>query len=185
MRFTLGATEYYGHVAMVNSLDTDDAILGIAILVIAHPLAVGPLLGVFIGSDETFESDFSVGRNWQASQFALNHFNGGATHASCPIQFALPVDRAFHAGRQKHQRIGAHDGDDWTRLCALHVFFFDDTAVMWWRGTNADAIFVEYLVAIGTGIDDTRIGIAHDVDARGADETAAVARVPDRRWETS
>src|SRR5262245_55638191 len=170
---------------MVNSLDTDDAILGIAILVISHPLAVGPFFGVFIGSDETFESDFSVGRNWQASQFALNHFNGGATHASRPIQFALAVDRAFQAGRQKHQRIGAHDSDDWTWLSALHVFFFDDTAMVWRRGADADAIFVEHLIAIGAGIDDAGVGITHDVDARGADETPAVLRVPDRRWETS
>src|SRR5262245_49654108 len=182
-RLTLGAAEHYGLVAVVNSLDTDDAILGIAILVISHPLAVGPFFGVFIGSDETFESDFSVGRNWQASQFALNHFNGGATHASRPIQFALAVDRAFQAGRQKHQRIGAHDSDDWTRLSALHVFFFDDAAVVWWRGANADAIFVEYLIAIGAGIDDAGIGIAHNVDACGADEPAAVAGMPDRRGE--
>src|SRR5262245_13191788 len=109
-RLTLGAAEHYGLVAMVNSLDTDDAIFGIAVLVISHPLAVGSLLGVFIGSDEPFESDFSVGRNWQASQFALNHFNGGTTHSSRPFQFALAVDRAFHARRQKHQRIRAHDG---------------------------------------------------------------------------
>src|SRR5262245_33701694 len=170
---------------MVNSLDTDDAILGIAILVISHPLAVGAFFGVFIGSDETFESDFSVGRKWQASQFALNHFNGGATHASRPIQFALAVDRAFHAGRQKHQRIGAHDGDDWTWLSALHVFFFDDTAVVWRRGPDADAIFVEHLVAIGTGIDDTRIGIAHNIDACRPNEPPAVAGMPNRRWKTS
>ena len=64
----------------------------------------------------------------------------------------------------------------WTRLSALHVFLFDDTAVVWRRGADADAIFVEYLIAIGAGVDDTRVGIAHDVDARGADETAAVAR---------
>ena len=107
-----GGNREYGIVAMVKSLDADDAIFGIAILVISHPLAVGALLGVLIGSDETFEGDFSVGRNRQAGQFALNHFNGRATHASRPIQFALAVDRAFHAGRQKHERIAAHDGND-------------------------------------------------------------------------
>src|SRR4030095_16774699 len=91
-------------------------------------------------------------RNGKAGQFALNDLNGHATHASRPIQFALAVDRAFHARRQKHQRIGAHDGNDWTRLSALHVFFFDDTAVVWRRGTNADAIFVAILLSVGANV---------------------------------
>ena len=79
----------------------------------------------------------------------------------------------------------ADDGDDRAGLSALHVFFFDDAAVVRRRGADADAVFVEYLIAIGADVDVAGVGIAHDIDTRGADEPAAVARVPDRRREAS
>ena len=142
---------------MVNSLDADDAIFGIAILVISHPLAVGTLLGVFIGGDETFEGDFSVGRNRQAGRVRLESLQW-ARHARRPPNRARFGRRSGLRRRTARNIRGSapDDGDDWTGLSALHVFFFDDTAVVRRRGADADAIFVEYLIAIGADVDDAR-----------------------------
>jgi hypothetical protein len=66
-------------------------------------------------------------------------------------------------------------------VAAFHVLFFDDAAVMRRCGANADAISIENLVTVCADIDDSGVGIAHDVDARRADEATAVPGMPDRR----
>src|SRR6478752_1899862 len=53
------------------------------------------------------------------------------------------------------------------------------------RGANANAVSVEKLIAVCADIDDPGVGIAHNVDARGADEAAAIARMPNRRRKNS
>src|SRR5512145_1731915 len=114
----------------------------------------------------------------------MDDFDGRAAHAARPIQLALTKNRTFDARGQKQQRIGADYSDDGAELSALHVLFLDDAAMMRRRGADTDAIFVEYLIAVGADVDVAAVRIAHDVDARGADEASAVFRVPNRRGES-
>src|SRR5260370_40541017 len=108
---------------MVDPLNTHDALFLIAVLVVAHPFAVGTLFGKLIRGNETLESDFSLSWNRQAGELTLNDLNGFAAHASGPIQLALTIDRTLDTRSQKQQRIAADDGDQRTGLSALHIFF--------------------------------------------------------------
>src|SRR5687767_3432446 len=170
---------------MVDPMNTHDAFLLIAVLIVAHPFAVGALFGKLVRRNETLESDLGLGRNRQPGELALDDFNGLAAHAACPIELTLAVDRALDARSQKQQRIGADDGDQRAGLSALYIFFLDDAAVVRRRGADADTVLVEYLIAIGADVDASRVGIAHDIEARRADKTTAVTRMPDRRGELS
>src|SRR5262245_23278170 len=49
------------------------------------------------------------------------------------------------------------------------------------RGADTDAIFVEYLIAVGADVDVAVVRITHDINARSTDEAAAVAGMPDGR----
>src|SRR5437899_2057 len=71
-----------------------------------------------------------------------------------------------------------------TELASLQVFFLDDSSVVRGSSTNADTVAIKYLVAIGAGIDDAGVRIAHNIDARRTNEPAAVEWVPDRYRES-
>ena len=89
---------------MVDALNAHDALFLIAVLIVAHPFAVGTLLGKLVRRNEALESDLRVGWNRQASELAVNDLNGFAAHAPGPIQLALAIDRALDARSQKQQR---------------------------------------------------------------------------------
>src|SRR4030095_4019556 len=170
-------------VTMVDPINAHDTLFLIAVLIVSHPFAVGAFFIKLVRRNETFESDLGLGRNRQTGDLAVDDFNGLAAHASCPIELALAVDRTLGARSQKQQRVGADDGDQRAGLSALHIFFLDDAAMVRWRGADADTVLVEYLVAIGADVDTAGVGIAHNIEARGADVPTAVAWVPDRRRE--
>src|SRR6266498_3835558 len=98
-------------VTMVDPINAHDALFLIAVLIVAHPFAVGALFGKLVRRNETLESDLRLRGNRQPGHLALDDFNGLAAHAARPIELALPIDRTLGAGSQKQQRIGADDGD--------------------------------------------------------------------------
>src|SRR6266436_6003696 len=125
-------------------MNAHDPVLGITVLIVPHPFAIWTLLRKFVSRDETFEGNFSMGRDRQSCELTVDDFNGSSAHASRPIQLAFAIARPLHAGRKKQQRIGSHDCDNGTGLAPLHVFFFDDSAVVRGSSANADAVFIEY-----------------------------------------
>src|SRR5215471_20419966 len=162
-------------------MNAHDPVLGVTVLVVAHPFAVRSLFGIFVGRNETFECNLSLGWNRQTGQLALNHLNRTAAHASRPIHLAFTKPQPLHAGGQEQQWISSHHCDNGARLVSPHIFFLDDPTVVRRSGANANAVPIEHLIAISAGIDDAGIGIAHDIDACRPDEPAAVAGMPYRR----
>src|SRR4030095_17228500 len=121
---------------MVDALNAHNALFLIAVLVVAHPFAVGTLFGKLVRGNETLESDFSLSWNRKAGELALDDFNGLTAHAARPVELTLAVDRTLDARCQKQQRIAADDGDQRAGLAALQAFFLDDAPGVRWRGRD-------------------------------------------------
>src|SRR5262249_27458267 len=162
-------------------MNAHDPVLGLTVLVVAHPFAVRSLFGIFVGRNETFECNLSLGWNRQTGQLALNHLNRTAAHTSRPIHLAFTKPQPFHAGGQEQQLITSHHGDNGARLVALPIFFRDDATVVRRSDGSTNTVHSEHLIEISAGIDDAGIGIAHDIDACRPDEPAPITGMPYRR----
>jgi hypothetical protein len=62
-RLSLWAPENDGIVPVVNSVDANDAVVGIPVLVKPHPFTVGTFFGKLIRGNKAFERDLSMGWN--------------------------------------------------------------------------------------------------------------------------
>ncbi len=182
-RLALRAAEQDRLVAVVDGGHADHRGAAGAAGVVAHPLAVGSLVVQLAGVDPALDGDLGGGGDRQPGVAAAHHLDRLAADAARPVQLALPVGDALGAGGHEQQRVGADHDHHRAAPAAVEVALAHQQPVLAGADVHAHGVALEDLVAVGADVDPVGVGVAQDVEAGGADEAAAVPRVPDGHRE--
>ncbi len=137
----------------------------------------GPFVLDVAFRNKTLDGDFGIGGNRQSRNRPANHRHALSRDRADPGKF-VDAGGDFEPAHHQKQRMRAKDDYDRARLVLVPVFFPDDVAVVPRRNESADGIFALPLHAISAYIDPAGFRILLNVQAAGADISAAIQFMP-------
>src|SRR5271166_1110927 len=176
------ATQQDRSIAIIDGLDIEHRLGPQITRVIAGPFAERPLGALVAGHDEAFEHDLRVGRNRQTGDGAFDHIHGPAPQAADDLILAHAVWHLAARHQEGHGVAAAYHCDR-HRLAARAIFVAHLAPVLAGRDIKPRGPGVMDHHAVSAAIGPALVRITGDVEAAGADITAAVGLVPLRRRE--